>query len=312
MEQAQKPKMSPKDFFLYLAAAVTLYISAGSLIRLLFEIIDAVFPDRLDAVRSFYGAGGALRFAIASLIIIFPLYLFVVWLIRKDIIKNVAKYELSIRKWFIYFTLFLAGAVVVGDLIALVNIFLNGEITTRFIFKVLSVLIVAGAIFIYYIYDLRRAKSNDVTIHKPLIWLSGLVVLGAVVGGFFVMGSPGTQRQLRFDRERVQNLQSIQFEVTNYWQNKGALPPTLEALEDSITGFVVPLDPDTEAPYEYRATGAQTFSLCAVFSLEGDGVGVRSFPTKGNNWDHNAGRHCFERSIDEDIFPIRLREAIPR
>lgn len=302
------PRTTPKDFFLYLAAAITLYISAGSLLALLFHIIDTALPDALNPSYGGIYAGG-IRFAIASLVIIFPLYLFLSWFIRKGIVANAEKAHIAIRKWFIYFTLFIAGAAMVGDLIALINTFLGGEITSRFILKVLAMLVVAGTVFWYYLYDLRRTDRGDMRVRTSFVWIAALCVLAAIVGGFVVAGSPMTARSLRFDQERVMHLQNIQWEVVNYWQSKGKIPSALSDLEDSITGFRAPSDPQTGASYTYTVTGARAFTLCATFSLASSPEETRAYPKYApefgmeENWAHEAGEHCFDRTIDPDRFP---------
>ena len=63
---------------------------------------------------------------------------------------------LRIRKWLIYLTLFLSALVLIGDLVVLVNGLLQGELTTAFILKVVSVFVVIGGIFLYYLWDVRR------------------------------------------------------------------------------------------------------------------------------------------------------------
>src|SRR3989344_4888912 len=151
-ERLVKPKTGPKDFFLYLSAMAALYVSVGSLIRLLFGIIDFTNPDRLDYYGTFYTGG--IRFAIASLIIIFPVYLIVSYVLRTSVVREPARSELWVRKWFIYITLFVAAGIVIGNLVAVVNTFLGGELTARFALKVLSMVVIAAAVFGYYYYDL--------------------------------------------------------------------------------------------------------------------------------------------------------------
>ena len=46
------------------------------------------------------------------------------------------------------------------------------------------------------------------------------LVIAAVVFGFSVFGSPATQRALRFDAERVNDLQIIQSYIIGDWQAK--------------------------------------------------------------------------------------------
>lgn len=302
-------RMSPKDFFLHLAAMVALYVSASSILILLFQIINVSFPDALQSYSYYYDPySGAIRWSIASLIIIFPLYIFLTRALNNEYARNSEKRNLGVRKWLIYLTLFFAGAVMVGDLIVLLNTFLGGEISTRFILKTLSVFVVAVLIFGYY---LRDIKSDGVlSMNERMIFRYGTIafVLVAIVSGFVIMGSPQKQRLLQFDSQKTQDLQSIQWEVVQYWQQKQKLPDTLTELNDSIGGYFSPVDSQTKKPYEYMKTGAMTFTLCADFNTESkkEIQGVRS-PTpimlENDNWQHDKGRSCFERTIDPERYP---------
>ena len=106
------------------------------------------------------------------------------------------------------------------------------------------------------------------------------------------------------------DLQTVQWQIVNYWQSKEKLPPTLAELEDSISGFVVPTDKETGAVYEYHVTGALVFELCATFSRDSRGTSkdFMAVPSvypgiEGENWQHKQGRQCFERTIDPDRYP---------
>ena len=83
-------KMTPKDFFLYFAAMVALYVSAFSLLALLFEYINVLFPDELQVFSGQFSS--AIRFSIASLIIIFPTYLILTKILNKDLRQNPEKH----------------------------------------------------------------------------------------------------------------------------------------------------------------------------------------------------------------------------
>lgn len=132
------------------------------------------------------------------------------------------------------------------------------------------------------------------------------------------MGSPATERVRRFDERRVSDLQTIQWEVINYWQKKNQMPMELDILRDDIRGFVAPTDPETADSYEYTATGANSFSLCAVFSMATDSVVDGRVATKpmpagieGENWTHGTGRTCFTRTIDKDLYPPVPNKPVP-
>lgn len=297
-------KSTPKDFFMYLATAVALYVSAGSLLSLLFSIIDERFPDALN-YYGYYSNGGA-TFAIASLIIVVPLYLGLSYLIKKDLSANPGKRDMAIRRWFVWFTLFAAGAVVAGDLVALLYTFLQGEITVRFILKVLTVLIVAGGIFGYYLYDLRRIADSKP--NKTLLVVAALFVFASIVTGFATFGSPAEQRDMRFDQQRESDLSGIQWQVLDYWQSNEKLPTGLSALSDDFSGYNIPVDPQTGESYEYSVTGSMSFELCATFARESTQRGTDR-PMPVDSWgymgafEHEAGRACFERTIDPVKYP---------
>ena len=62
------------------------------------------------------------------------------------------------RRWLTYLTLFLAAIALVSDMITLVYNLLGGELTLRFVLKVVIVGAIAGSIFSYYLLDLRRGE----------------------------------------------------------------------------------------------------------------------------------------------------------
>ena len=110
-----KLKTTPKDFFLYFASFVTLYVSAISLVNLLWNIVNKVFPDNLNDgyYYDYYSAG--MRLSIASLIVVFPIYLFLASYLNKYLLATPEKRDLAVRKWLTYLTLFVTGAAVVSD-----------------------------------------------------------------------------------------------------------------------------------------------------------------------------------------------------
>ena len=108
-QDATQIKVTPKDFFLWASAMVTLYGSVVALITLLFQYIEYTFPDPLMARSGYYdyydGYSSGIRFAIASLIVLAPTFLILMRLIRRDIEATPAKQGLWVRRWALYFTM---------------------------------------------------------------------------------------------------------------------------------------------------------------------------------------------------------------
>lgn len=319
-------------FFLSLGVLVSLISSVVSFLNLVFATLNKRLPDVLNAGYEYgystYQYEG-MRTALSVLIIFFPIYLVISYFWKKFEQMELGSIDRVIRKWVIYIILFLSSVVVTVDLVALVRYFISGEITTRFIFKVLTVLVTAGVVGAYYIYRLRHAENPSHKVGLVFGAVAILLVAFAICYSFMIMGSPREQRQLRLDDRRVSDLQNLQYQVINYWQQKQKLPASLEELNNPLTGSVVPVPPEFEKGemYEYKALDAKKFELCATFAQPmpqgwkeynyGYGGGIRPFPMMAEDsvsspgypggvnesWDHEAGRTCYERTIDPDLFP---------
>lgn len=145
------------------------------------------------------------------------------------------------------------------------------------------------------------------------------IVAAAIIAGFFIVGSPRKERLRRFDEQRVNDLQYLQSQIIQYWQSKEKLPEGLDVLRDDLRGVTVPRDPQTGESYGYEIRGDLTFALCADFSRLSLGrevekpIPIPAYPGESyygirgsKSWEHDAGYHCFERTIDTDFFkPLR-------
>lgn len=337
METSLKnPKLTPRFFFISLGVLVTLITSVSSFLILFFEALNKKFPDALNSVYQ-YGYNSynfeTLRASLSTLIIFFPIFMILSYLWNRESREDIGYYNLIIRKWMVYLILFLASLLIVIDLVTLVRYFVSGEITSRFILKVSGALFVGLIVDFYYSLKMKNINFNSVRSKK---WgmvcgvVSTILFLGLIVWSFSVMGSPKEQRAWRMDEKRVGDLQNIQYQIINYWQQKEKIPEKLSDLSNPISGFSLPVDPEFEQGkvYEYIAKENLSFELCATFTADmpkgwiessysnvsgpmyaGSDVKISSsvaYPAGGVNesWKYNIGRTCFTRTIDKDIYPV--------
>lgn len=326
--QTQKSKLTPKFFFISLGVLVSLITSVSSFLVLLFEVLNKKFPEVLNSTYiygyNFYNFE-TIRASLATIIIFFPIFILLSYLWNKESKKEMSSVSLIIRKWMVYLILFLASLVIIIDLVTLVRYFVSGEITNRFIFKVIGTLFIAGLIDLYYILKINLKNNKSKKLGLPLSIISGLLFAGLIICSFSVMGSPSKQRDLRLDEQRVNDLQNIQYQIINYWQQKETLPNTLADLNNPLSGRSLSVDPEFEKGfvYEYEVKGKLSFDICATFSEEmpkgwqeyGDrGVRVSMVMQEAkpneieyayglnSSWDHKIGRTCFTRIIDKDLY----------
>ncbi|MGO9602000.1 MAG: DUF5671 domain-containing protein [Candidatus Binataceae bacterium] len=291
---------SPWDIFIHLLAAIAVYATVYATISLLFSYVNLAFPDPLDSSVSI---SDNVRYAMAILFVFFPAYCWAWRSIETDLAQNPWKRPSWLRTCPIYLTVFLAGLLLFGDLACLIYYFLGGDLTVRFALKVISIVLIAGVVLLFYRDALRsepnvRSRRRQILSYGSCSAVAALIVVGMAVGG-----SPGKARLERFDAAKINDLDAIQSKVLEYWESKGTLPRTLSDLSDVMTDYSPPRDPQNNAAYGYHATGPTSFQLCADFNLLKQGAGrdlVRWKKNDTENWDHGAGNVCFARTIDPE------------
>lgn len=295
---------SARDVFSYLLLILMLISSVVSFMTLLWQYINIGLPDALDYYSISYDLA---RTAVATLLIVWPVFLGISWLVLKDLSKEPRKQQLWVRRWLLYFAVFVAALATIIDLVTLVNTFLNGEITTRFILKVLAILVVAVSVLAYELWELRRDVTQPTQLPRLAAVISSLAVVIGIVAMFFVAGSPQTQRAIRLDGQRVQQLADIQYQLIDFWQRKQMLPESLDELKNELSGYVPAVDLVTGVAYSYKKTGENTFTLCASFDYKSldlaRGQKLPPYQSVFDQFSHEAGDVCFDRTIDPDTYP---------
>ncbi len=288
-----------RDAFFHLLTFVALYTTFISLCILFFNYINILFPDAATQTYPGDTTGmlSSIRWSIAAVIVAFPLFLWISRILVKEMQKHAEKAVSGVRRWLTYLTLFVTAAALMGDVITLVFYLLNGELSVRFVLKVLVVLILAGMTFAYYFLALRTDPklAKAMNLHKSFGIGSIVIVLIAIIWGFILTGSPMTQRERQFDDRRVEDLRAIKSEIFNFvYEGKPVsaalvkpLPKTLEDVAASAIYQKLNLqDPENSSPYVYTVIDRTHYELCATFTY------ARS-QTYDIFWNHEAGNHCF-------------------
>lgn len=329
-------QLTPRYFFLTLGMLISLVTISVAFINLIFATLDQAFPDVLNATYQ-YGYSSfnydGIRTTLATVIIFFPLYIVLAHFWAKFSRENLTLHNQTLRKWALYLILFLVVLVVAVDLVTLVRYFISGELTTRFLLKVVSVLAITTTLFWYYFRELKADLGKVFKMDFIFPSIGFVFILAGIIYSFSVIGTPSSQRALRMDQKRIEDLQNIQSQVITYWQQREKLPLAFSDLIDPLNSWqVIPRDPEFQKGlnYEYSKIADLEFSLCATFSQpipqgwqENGGaypqpIGMYtkdasvssvggsmpvSFGAQNENWSHGAGRTCFVRKIDKEIYP---------
>jgi len=312
-------RASTLEIVLNFFSFILLGIVTTALGGLYFEIINTYFPDPLIDRHGVNGAGfsaDTVHYAIAALIIGFPLYYVSVRLWFKKFRQDEGRVESRLTKWVTYLVLLAASVTIVGDLIALLFTFLQGELSARFFLKAITILVVSGMIFGFYYFERKKVQYHHEIPRKTFQlfgWaLIGLVVVGVALG-FAAAGSPTTERMRTFDERRASDLATLASCVSDYARQFERLPATLDELNRSTSYSYCASrrDPETGDAYEYRVVTPLEeisntmfegeFELCATFSLEGSAIAANTanYPTGTNSkwYEHAVGRACDTETV---------------
>lgn len=264
-----RPQLTARDTFLYAILFTALAFTAFNLVNLLHGVIDLTVPDATERSSVASSAHHRIRRAIAKLIVAAPVYIAMTVFAERHEGETSRRDRSLVRKWVTYIALFFSALTFFADLAYVIDKFLNGEITIRFLLKALVVAAVAGAIFSFYLRDVEASQPRA---RRFLIGVA-VVVVGAIVAGLTGGSVPSQARQDRFDGMRYRSLKFIASHLTCDPTNteERVLPKVLSTstLRRHCNGAYVSddylKDPETGLPYAYRRKSDTEFSVCAKF-----------------------------------------------
>ena len=291
-----------RNFALQLGSLIALYVSLSAIIAVLFGVINTAYPDVIENYWEYDSAQQGIRFGIAMLIVFFPAYILLTRFVNQIRRKETGTY-LTLTKWLVYLSLLVGGGILLGDFVSVILMYLNGEITLRFILKALTLSAVIGAAFFYYILDARSYWNTHEKHSKQFAAGASAIVLIVLGLGFFNSDTPQEARQMRFDQQQIDNLSDMQWRIDDHFQINKSLPQSVDVL---YVGSDAPQAPEGREAYKYTVIDADTYELCATFEYPSNQRGSdttrpvvtdESLKNPYNNWDHGAGETCFERTV---------------
>lgn len=273
----------------------TLFFTALGGGQIFFQIVNSVFPDPLGASQEI------LRIGFSFLLISAPIAFLTGRKLHRAIVGKRLPLSSSIRHWLEFIALFFAAATIIGDLATTLITFLNGELTLRFFFKILVILVIAGGIFGFFWGDLREGdfKKRQQYAHtfSLAFWL---FVIGALVSAVTLLESPKTARNRELDSNTESNISNARDTIQDFYRTRERLPKNIgEIKNDPLSSGKF----DTSS-VEYTPKSDRGYELCADFLRDNRN------DADHREWVHNIGRVCFLMNIPTDIVPLPKNEEM--
>lgn len=300
------------EIFVHFMSFIMLGIVATATGILYFQVINKYFPN----YQFVYFDASGIHYAIASLIIGFPLYIWAMWFWFKSFRNLPEKAESRLSKWLTYIVLLIASGLIIGDLIAVVFNFLQGEYGARFSLKALTILVIAGLVFGFYFFERKKIQykkeiSSNFFVLPAII--SAVFVVIAIIFGFIVGGTPLEARLRNQDIQRTNNLQELSSCVSSFAYDNNRLPGDLNELKSGVRYSYcssMAIDPETQKEYEYRVVSNSQFELCGEFARST----VNEFPNADyyGKWQkHDKGQICETQTVTFDKQTVPPGSTLP-
>jgi len=150
--------------FLYIIMFISLYVSSTALGQTLHYFVDKNFRLIKNAYDySYVGSfqDTLLRGYLAAMIVTAPIFIGLFLYLKKQELKVSIIRNFKSRKMLIYITLIATFLIGVYRIIRTLFEFLNGEVTVGVVLHTLITLGISGAIFVYYLIEVREDRKNN-------------------------------------------------------------------------------------------------------------------------------------------------------
>ncbi len=290
-----------KFSFLYMLSLAALIFTGLSVGMIIFQIINKYIPDPLNQLRNTFSSD-QLRFAISALIVAAPVFFVTSRQIYQNLFKGNLDKDSGVRRWLTYFILLVSSIIMLGWFIGLINNYLSGELTVKFILKAITAIGIAGLGFSFYLYDIRREEV--VGVKDKGIKLYSIISILAVISVFaialFLVESPAQVRDKKLDAEIINDLINIESALNQFYKQQERLPNDLTELKNQVI-FITDenlQDPETGQPYQYQALSEDQYRLCGQFRTSNLTDQDEIYYAK--SWIHDQGEQCFDKEISLD------------
>ncbi len=294
---------SAKYSFYYLLSLVSLIFIGISVGLVAFGIINKSVIDPLS--NSYYrNYDSSLRFAISAILIATPIYYYSLFLIKQGFKKNEISSDSSIRKWLTYFIILVSSLIILGVFISVMNNFLSGGLSLKFILQALSVFIISALVFSFYFYDVKSDFKEDKKIREKIfLSISLLLIVSAFVSAWFFIESPKQIRARKIDGLLLNRISTLESFVNDYYSTFGTLPENMTDLKTARSRYFMDenhfINPNNGEEIVYNKINKDQFEFCASFETNSFTENKRSgvvYPAMINR-DHEAGYNCLAGSL---------------
>ena len=139
------------------------------------------------------------------------------------------------------------------------------------------------------------------TFRKKMFFISLFLVITAIIGGFFITGSPKNQRKFFYDSERCRIINELSGKISAFYNKNDSLPADLFELTSVNADLNNYKDPVNKNLPDYVPVSDREYKLCMTFYTSNLYKKNREHHTYYySSIKHPAKYYCVEYKKDTD------------
>jgi hypothetical protein len=296
---------------------IVVYMCLSSIWSILYTLIDLKFPDIIGAPSDYGNSGLSLSGAVYDAMA-FPLATLVVcavtsvilafWIISRQKANPALRPDKLYQ--FIRFVTFVGGAILAfSGFVYVVYAWLYGSLPMAVFLKGLVAFVIVGTVAAYFYLVAGKTRNNSESLIGRVFALFLFVaMLVTLFVSFNVVGTPKEARKYRLDALKLQDLQSIKYQV-DARDEQGQTPmQSLSDIKDEYVKNIVKRNEKAVSGFRL-VSGVKDYKLCANF-VSNMPVYVNSGNNSDDTWNYTKGETCFtfDRRENMNIKNINLNE----
>lgn len=242
----------------------------------------------------------AVRSYLAATILTFPLIVFLLFSLRKDLLKNVSILDSGIFKFFYYSVFILPALLITGFLFSIISAVLEGNVTANLLILLIgfgSVIVLFGPTIFFFVSTFAGKKHISILSFSLLLSYYLLISVIIFVLAFIKLGPPWLSKNIRDDQNKITAANDISANIQDYFYQFKKLPHSLNELESAYLdrSFLK----EAIANYSYSITGNASYKLCASFKMSSEEL--QKYGYVDQKYSHPSGLGCFDLTASTDF-----------
>ena len=273
MNEVPSPK-APARTITRIVSFISLYVASTSFLTFIFSVIDYAFPDN-TTTNIFFSVPpyDLVQKTFPVFVVSLAIFIASILLLRnKNVFKDNTAYSLGWRR-FIYTVFLIIGASYILTIIEEISNWLQGELFSRFILKLVAFGLAIFCVAIYYVREFRGVWASDTRKHNIFVWSVCALSILTVFASFAIVGTPSFHKSLALDMSRRSDVEGLKRAV-ECGCNQGVLPADSEVNntdnQDTVSAapsrYADYLKDNENKPVTYKKLGNNQFQICAAFA----------------------------------------------